>query len=640
MSTNPIRVAFVKFGGMTIGGSELWLQKIAVNLPKDKVLVDYYYCDDAPFIGGEHTLAATSAERIRYVEDAGIKVIRFSVGAKNIRTLTHDWVDTDFWEKFDATQYDIVQTVKAGPKEYPFYKMNIPVVEIVALANRPDTSNNIAWSFHSSGWQRARWVRQGGQADKSSVLSAPVEKPLSTENYRSELGIPKGAIVAGFHQRNDNLIASEIPLAAFNALQKGYPDESKNWHFIIKNGGSFYRTQAEELGLTNIHFLPSTPDSTSVSKFLNTLDIFAHGRKDGETFGAIFVEAMLHGKPCLTHYSPTGANAQPETMGPAGMFAMTQKDYEEDLYKLFHDAVFREKLASKAAVHANTYYSMEMCISTLVNTYQKIVHNNESISSTHHAIPYGYSDLGFLYAGNSDSLQSLASHVVTGEIPEPDTLAVVQALLPFTKTFLDRNHSTGLYGWIAAHYYEKNKVRDGHVTVYEPNSEQMEVLSTTRFLNNWEDYITLTDTIPSSNQKMDCVTLLTTTHRDEVKTIMDHALRNQSILLVRTHKDIRHYLTQHGEHYHFFMCKKGDVQEIKNTHIPTDHAVLLLLPNSFSSKNIETFKETMRAYRKEHFVLFGLIRKTTLMNYIHTIIPPYITPKKVITYIRRMLRIA
>lgn len=640
MNNTPIKVAFVKFGGMTIGGSELWLQKIAVNLPKDKVSVDYYYCDDAPFIGGEHILAVTSAERIKYVEDAGVKVIRFSVGARNIRTLTHDWVDTDFWEKFDASKYNIVQTVKAGPKEYPFYKMNIPVVEIVALANRPDTSDNIAWSFHSSGWQRARWVRLGGRAEKSSVLSAPVEKPLSTENYRHELGIPEGAVIAGFHQRNDNLIASEIPLAAFSTLQKQYPDESKNWHFVIKNGGSFYRTQAEMLGLKNIHFLPSTPDSASVSKFLNTLDIFAHGRKDGETFGAIFVEAMLHGKPCLTHYSPTGANAQPETMGPSGMFAMTQKDYEEDLYKLFHDTAFREKLASKAATHANTYYSMEMCISTLVNTYEKIVRNNGPILSIHYATPYGYSDLGFLYAGNSDSLESLASHVVTGKIPEQDTIAVVQALLPFSKTFLDVNHSTGLYGWIAANYYEKNKTQNGHVTVYEPNPKQMEVLSTTRFLNNWEDYITLTDTIPLDNEKVDCVTLLAPSYTHEVKTILENALSNQSLLLVRTHKDINHYLTQHKEQYRFFICKKGNLQEVKNSHTPTDNAVLLLLPNSFPSKDISTVKETMKNYRKEHFVLFGCVEKTALMSYIHTIIPPYITPKKVFTYILRTLRIA
>jgi UDP-glucose 4-epimerase len=46
-----IRIAFVKYAGLAIGGSELWLQKLAVNLPKNKYEVDYYYCDSAPFLG-------------------------------------------------------------------------------------------------------------------------------------------------------------------------------------------------------------------------------------------------------------------------------------------------------------------------------------------------------------------------------------------------------------------------------------------------------------------------------------------------------------------------------------------------------------------------------------------------------------
>ena len=350
--TKKIKIAFIKFGGMTIGGSELWIQKIAVNLPKDIFDVDFYYCDEAQSLGGEQVLSPTSDERVLYVKNAGVRVIKFTVGARDLRTLTHEWVDTDFWGKFDESKYDIIQTVKPGPREYPFYKFHKPVVEIVALANRPDTSKNIAWSFHSSNWQRAQWVRLGGSIKKSSVLTAPVEPPQSTKNYREELGIPIDAIVAGFHQRNDNQIASEIPLKAFSILQKKFPEESKQWHFIIKNGGSFYRDQAKNLDLKNVHFLGRTPDSASVSTFLNTLDIFAHGRKDGETFGAIFVEAMLHGKPCLSHYVEGGANAQPETMGPAGVFAYTFDEYVNMLHKFLTDTPFRNHLQEKAKPHA------------------------------------------------------------------------------------------------------------------------------------------------------------------------------------------------------------------------------------------------------------------------------------------------
>ena len=38
-----IKIAFVKFGGMSIGGTEKYLQTIASHLPKDQFEVDFYY---------------------------------------------------------------------------------------------------------------------------------------------------------------------------------------------------------------------------------------------------------------------------------------------------------------------------------------------------------------------------------------------------------------------------------------------------------------------------------------------------------------------------------------------------------------------------------------------------------------------
>lgn len=490
------KIAFVKHGGLTIGGSELWIQKIAANLPKDRFDIDFFYCDDTEYIGGPHVVSPSRPERIEYLISNGVNVIRFNGGKKNIKTLTHEWVGSDFFEVFDESKYDLIQTVKAGPKEYPFYKLSKPVVEIVALANRPDTSKNIAWSFHSSGWQRAQWVRLGGSIEKSSVLTAPVEQPQSSTNYRSELGIPANAIVAGFHQRRDNSIASPIPLLAFKKIQESYPKESAAWHFIIKNGGDFYRTQARELGLKNIHFLEPTPDSASVSTFLNTLDIFAHGRKDGETFGAVFVEAMIHGLPCLSHWSEEGANAQPETMGPAGMFAMNLDEYTRDLHRLYSDNTFRKHLASKAKPHTDTYYSMEKCIAELIEVYDKVTKNSLSPSTSEDPhvstpTPYGYSDMGFLYAGDMNKSYNIAYHVLVGGIPEAFDVALVRSLLPFTKNFYDIGANTGIYCWIASQYYAKNMTKNAHVEIFEPQTDCIPSLTVTRSLNNWEAISTI-----------------------------------------------------------------------------------------------------------------------------------------------------
>jgi hypothetical protein len=360
------KIAFVKFCGLAVGGTEIWLQKIAANLPKDRFEVDYYYCDSAPLIGIDFKPGDTNPDRMQYMKDNKINLIKFNVESVDFRFHYHPWVNTDFWQLFDPSKYDLVHTAKAGPREYPFYLINLPLIETVTLANRPDKSKNIAWSFHPSSWQRNVWLKKGGNKKRSSVLPAPLEQPLTTENYRKELDIPTDAIVAGFHQRADDNICSPIPLNTFSKCQ------NPNWHFIIKGGSELYKKQAKELNLKNMHFLASDGDNVTVSKFLNTLDFFAHGRKDGETFGAVFAEAMIHGKPCLSHHSETGLDAQKETMGTAGLFAIDEKDYTEKLYSLFSDKKLRDKLASEAKKNSKQY-SIESAIQEVIKVYEEIL---------------------------------------------------------------------------------------------------------------------------------------------------------------------------------------------------------------------------------------------------------------------------
>lgn len=693
-SSSKTRVAFVKFAGMTIGGSELWLQKIAANLPKDRIVIDFYYCDDAPYAGADHPLLPSSDERIQYLKDHGVNVIKFSVGSKNLRSLTHDWIDTDFWQKFDQSKYDIIQTVKAGPREYPFYKIQKPVVEIVALANRPDTSKNIAWSFHSSNWQRARWVRLGGPRQKSSVLTAPVEAPQSTENYREELGIPADAIVAGFHQRNDNNIASEIPLQAFADLQKKHPSESKKWHFIIKNGGSSYRAQAERLGITNIHFLEPTPDSASVSKFLNTLDVFAHGRKDGETFGAVFVEAMIHGKPCLSLWSKDGANAQPETMGPAGVFAYSQQEYSDLLYRFFSDAPFRDHLATKAMPHAEKYYSMDKCVQEILEVYGNICSKRLTdikSETSELPIPYGYSDMGFLYAGDMNKTYNIAYHVLVGGIPEAFDVAIVRALLPYTKSFFDIGANTGIYCWIAAHHYSKNKIA-GIVHTFEPQTDCVKALETTRSLNNWESLVTvhpiglgekvgmvtlhLSGTgssvaddfagtnLPTQTIKIDTfdniVSSLNNSPVDFVKIDVEGfelsvlkggtktIQKNIPILFIEIadriksrnykNKDYGQTLTWLFDRgYRIWTCENNRIKEIKPGFHNGKITMYLCLHKEKHAKLVSVIEKAASDYRKNALV-FGIVEKRRIIKAIHKVIPAYITPRKILNYGKRFLK--
>jgi len=475
-----IRIAFVKFGGLAIGGTELRLQTMATHLPKDKFDIDYFYCDVAPSLRSSHKHGNTHPELVQRMLKCGIHLIKFHVKAKDITKPTHDWVDTDFWNLFDPKRYDLVQAGKAGPAEYPFHLMEIPVVELVELAVGVDHSPNIAWSFHSSPWQRTQWVQMGGRAERSSVIRNPAPRPATSDHWRQSLDIPSNHLIAGLIQRNDNTIFSSIPLEAFKRIQ------NLDRHFVVMNGGSLYRDQAKRLGLKNIHFIEQSADECVVDRFYNTLDIFAHGCKDGETHGTVFAEALMHGVPCLSHYSPGGANAQIEMMGPAGLFAQNLDDYAQKLDQLFSNSTMRQKMASKAKELAEEFYSVEAGMHKLESVYTQ-VSGHPKDNALVPTMDYGLWALGFLYAGETDNPAALAYNIATGGIPEEFELHVTRFFLPHIKTFYDVGANTGLYGFVAAHECPF----DSHIYMYEPQPECCSQMKKIIWLNNWEDRVTV-----------------------------------------------------------------------------------------------------------------------------------------------------
>jgi hypothetical protein len=473
---NKIKIAFIKFGGLSEGGTERWLQMMAANLPKDKFEVDYYYCNSAPYIGSNYIHPTTNPSRLEYMQKHEINLIKFHVGAKDITKPTHDWVDTDFWQVFNANKYDLIQTAKAGQAEYPYFLLKLPVVEMVALDSGVDFSSNIAWSILISNWQRNKWSQKGGCLKKSSIIPVPPFSKLTNENFRQELNIPNNAIVAGFHQRNDANIFSDIPLNAFSKIH----DPSR---FFVIAGGNKYRKQAQKLNLENVRVLSISGDNKKLSQFLNTLDIFAHGRKDGETFGTVFAEAMMHCLPCLSHWSPI-ANAQQETMGPGGLFSKSLNDYTNNLRDLYSNKALRNNLASKGKQHALEHYSLAKCVENLSRIYYKITNRKAPIQISI-PIPYAKSPLGFLYAGHLEQPDQIAHHIITKKIPEEFDVHITRFFFPHISVLLDIGANTGLYGFIAAH---ENK-HLSKIHCFEPQPDCCKQLKKTISLNNWEERV-------------------------------------------------------------------------------------------------------------------------------------------------------
>ncbi len=349
-----IKIAFIKYGGLGAGGTERWLQNVAAKIDKSKFDIDYFYTGDE------------NPARMQFMQEHSVNLIKIKASGKV--SDWGEWIDTDLFEKFDENQYDLIQTAIAGEKEWPFYLLKKPVIHSIHLDYGADLSDNVYHQFFLSEWMQKKNVRMGGIKMLSSIVPMGIEMPHSAENMRKELNIPTDAIVAGFHQRVDDNTFSDIPLEAFAKMQ------NDNRYFIIMGGSSKYSEQAQRLGLKNFIHLPHSADKKTISKFLNTLDIFAHGRKDGETFGMVFAEALLHHCPCLGHQTPT-SNAHKETMGPGGLFAKNLKDYTRKLQQLFEGRQLRNKLSDDGFAFAKQKFIDKDYIKDIEKVYLAICKN-------------------------------------------------------------------------------------------------------------------------------------------------------------------------------------------------------------------------------------------------------------------------
>lgn len=371
-----IKIAFIKFCGLAAGGTEKALQTIAANLPKDRFEVDYYYCDAAPYIGSDYKHIDTDPYRKAYMENKNVNLVKFNVAYKDVRDPTHKWIDTNFWEMFDETRYDIIQTGRAGHPEYPFTQINsTPQVDLITLPGMAENKVNVVKTIHISKYQADSWVKAGGNPSKIEIIPLFDELPTpSNLDLRKKFEL-ENKFVFGLHQRDDDGIFSPIPLTAFKRLES----EFDNVAFLLLGGSSRYKEQAATLELQNFYTLPHTGDRQCISKFLNTLNVYAHGRSDGETFSLAISEAMSYGLPVISHVAPAMGHA--ETIGEAGIVADSLDVYVNTMKKLVQDKDYYKILSNKAAERFQKHLSLDVNIGKFVALYEQVYQSNRPVKA-------------------------------------------------------------------------------------------------------------------------------------------------------------------------------------------------------------------------------------------------------------------
>lgn len=360
---------------MSTGGTEKFLRNLARGLADAGWDVTFFYCDASPYLGSDYKHGDTNSIVLKDFSNTKVSIRKFRVEFKDLRTRTHDWINSDFFETFKESDFDIIITGRAGHPEYPFTRIRrTPIIDTLHLKSTTDDQANIVRVLHLSQENANHWIEIGGDKNKVRVVSHPIENSfMSQDNFRKELGITT-SLVMGFHQRVSDSIFSEIPLLAFSKLS-----DLHDVSFVLLGGSQKYQHQAKELNLNNIFFLEETGSQETIDKFLNTLDIYSHGRKDGEINSTAIAEALKHGLPVVTHRSDFN-NGHAEQVATCGFFSRNLDEYVNNVNELLTNPRMRLSLSKNAdEKFANNYE-----FSAQIKSIERLV--GEVLSLTDHPL--------------------------------------------------------------------------------------------------------------------------------------------------------------------------------------------------------------------------------------------------------------
>lgn len=324
-----MNVAFCKFAGLGSGGIEKYLQSFAKIVKDEGHNVDYFYTNAAPLKDTNWVHPPNDELRQKLVEGWGIKTIPIDVGYRVHNT----WYDTNFFKVFDESKYDLLIIGGNGEPEFPYTELNDIKIIHTVHGDHVFKQDNITKSVLICNWQAERWLKNGG--DKSKLEIIPPIVPQITDHptdFRQKYKIPEDAFVFGMHQRNDPNIFYPVSLLAFDRMPL------HNNYMVIMGGSDKYREVAAQFSKETqdrIIFIDFCSDALEIHNFLDSIDVYAHSRLDGEVCSASIIEAMSHAKPVIS--CPGQNNGHEEQIADAGIFCHSLNEYVDAMCKLSVD---------------------------------------------------------------------------------------------------------------------------------------------------------------------------------------------------------------------------------------------------------------------------------------------------------------
>ncbi len=376
MSKQKIRVVFY-CNQLGIGGTERSIELFCKYLNKDKHDVYVVSRIQNPSflkkvrIEVSSLLGFDSAKAKKQIwSQQNTRVPRFQALLGEERTLfAKD--DLDLRKILLKLSPDILHVWYSGTPEPPTSDEEImgklPVVittNSFEIENTAPAHRHVKEFFFPSSWvlnHKALWAKNDPRA---GVFYSPIEKPLTNNHFREKLQIPAHAFVVGRVGRADPGIYDPLSLFAYKKIQ-----DEKTFFLALTPPHNMVR-DAKKMGLKNFICFQAL-DQEGLSAFYNTLDVLAHGRRDGETFGCSIAEAMMHGKPVVSHLTKF-MNAQQEVIGEGG-FVCQEEDWQAyaDRLEMLKDPALRESYGEKAFERALQEFEVEKLTQRLEQLYQK-----------------------------------------------------------------------------------------------------------------------------------------------------------------------------------------------------------------------------------------------------------------------------
>lgn len=357
---SKIRLAIITSYGMCTGGTEKFLQTVASNLPVEKYEVSYYYIDSDK--------SRVSQQKMDMLIAKNVHLIPYQCdGCVTKRNCIYQ-INSNFFEKFTG-EHDIILTGSCGLPEYPMSRIKtIPIIESIHYVSGIDNSYNIARILHISQFSRQAWIQKGGDPSRIIQISHPIFIPeFNKIDYRREFGLSENTVIYGMHQRNDDYIFSEVPLKAYSKI------ENDSNAFLLLGGSNKYREQARALGLKNCFFLDSTDQNDIIYSFLNTIDVYTHGRYDGELNSTALAEAMAFSLPIISVPSHR-FNGHLEVIKSNGIIANTVDEYA-DAMEIMMDETKRNELGRASLEMFTQHYELNGQMEHLMSIFESVVNN-------------------------------------------------------------------------------------------------------------------------------------------------------------------------------------------------------------------------------------------------------------------------